>query len=124
MSNNKSNNNKSPQKRIEYRGENVRVSRTGGVAVTKTFKGDGHAVTLNTNHGVRLHKRLFKGARMGFQNGNFQFIGRYHSKIDIDRMYREVERAANEFMKKYRSIYNLAPKSGFLMFLVFWEFLI
>lgn len=33
--------------------------------------------TINTNHGVRLHKRLFKGARMGFQNGNFQFIGRY-----------------------------------------------
>ncbi len=46
MSNNKSNNNKSPQKRIEYRGENVRISRTGGVAATKTFKGDGQAVTL------------------------------------------------------------------------------
>ena len=79
MAKTKPNNNKTPQKRIEYRGENVRVSRTGGVAATKTFKGDGHAVTLNTNHGVRLHKRLFKGARMGFQNGNFQFIGRYHS---------------------------------------------
>lgn len=79
MSNNKSNNDKGPQKRVEYRSENVRVSRTGGVAATKTFKGDGHAVTLNTKHGVRLHKRLFKGARMGFQNGNFQFIGRYHS---------------------------------------------
>ena len=57
----------------------LRVSRTGGVSVTKTFKGDGHGVTLNTKHGIRLHKRLFKGARMGFQNGNFQFIGRYHS---------------------------------------------
>ena len=32
------------------------------------------------------------------------------SKIDIDRMYREDERAANEFMKKYGTIYNLAPK--------------
>ena len=70
---------KEPSKRIEYRGKNVRVSRTGGVSVTKTFKGDGSAVTLNTNRGVRLYKRLFKGARMGFQNGNFQFIGRYHS---------------------------------------------
>ena len=40
------------------------------------------------------------------------------SKIDIDRMYREDERAANEFMKKYGTIYNLAPKSGLLMFLV------
>ena len=74
MAKTKPNNNKTPQKRIEYRGENVRVSRTGGVAATKTLKGDGHAVTLNTNYGVRLHKRLFKGARMGFQNGNFQFI--------------------------------------------------
>ncbi len=68
-----------PSKRIEYKGENVQVSRTGGVSATKTFKGDGVGATINTNHGVRLHKRLFKGARMGFQNGNFQFIGRYQS---------------------------------------------
>ena len=68
-----------PSKRIEYRGENIRVSRTGGVSATKTFKGDGVRATINTKHGVRLHKRLFKGARMGFQNGNFQFIGRYNS---------------------------------------------
>ena len=40
------------------------------------------------------------------------------SKIDIDRMYREDERAANEFIKKYGTIYNLAPKSGLLRFLV------
>ena len=79
MSKTKSPKNKTPQKRIEYRGKNVRVSRTGGLSATKTFKGDGHAVTLNTKHGIRLHKRLFKGARMGFQSGNFQFIGRYHS---------------------------------------------
>ena len=68
-----------PSKRIEYRGENVRFSRTGGVSATKTFKGDGVGVTVNTKHGLRLHKKLFKGARMGFQNGNFQFIGRYNS---------------------------------------------
>lgn len=68
-----------PKKRIEYRGKNVRVSRTGGVAATKTVSKDGYSATLNTNHGVRLHKRLFKGARMGFQRGNFQFIGRYNS---------------------------------------------
>jgi hypothetical protein len=49
------------------------------LSATKTFKGDGVGATINTNHGVRLHKRLFKGARMGFQNGNFQFIGRYNS---------------------------------------------
>jgi hypothetical protein len=79
MSNSKSEKKKEPHKRIEYRGKNVRVSRTGGVSATKTFKGDGVGATINTNHGVRLHKRLFKGTRMGFQNGNFQFIGRYKS---------------------------------------------
>lgn len=68
-----------PRKRIEYRGKNVRVSRTGGLSATKTITKDGYGVTVNTKHGVRLHKRLFKGARMGFQNGNFQFIGRYNS---------------------------------------------
>ncbi|UAM99372.1 hypothetical protein K8354_06045 [Polaribacter litorisediminis] len=70
---------KAPRKRIEFRDKNIRVSRTGGVAATKTVSKDGYSATINTNHGVRLHKRLFKGARMGFQNGNFQFIGRYHS---------------------------------------------
>ena len=79
MSNDSSKQNDKPQKRIEYRGKNIRVSRTGGVSATKTFKGDGYGATINTNHGIRLHKRLFRGARMGFQNGNFQFIGRYNS---------------------------------------------
>ena len=79
MSNSKSKDHSEPHKRIEYKGENVRVSRTGGVSATKTFKGDGVGATINTKHGLRLHKRLFKGARMGFQNGNFQFIGRYKS---------------------------------------------
>jgi hypothetical protein len=80
MSSNESNNGgETPKKRIEYRGKNVRISRTRGIAATKTIKGDGFSATLNTNHGVRLHKRLFRGARMGFQRGNFQFIGRYNS---------------------------------------------
>lgn len=111
MSNNKSNNSKAPQKRIEYRGENVRVSRTGGVSATKTFKGDGHAVTLNTNHGVRLHKHLFKGARMGFQNGNFQLIGRYRSgpfnfnisKTGVSTSIKNKRGAYNFFKPNYSS---------------------
>lgn len=74
---NKETSNEKPSNRIEYKSENIRVSRTGGLSATKTFSGDGYGATINTNHGVRLHKRLFKGARMGFQNGNFQFIGRY-----------------------------------------------
>lgn len=79
MSSTNSKDKDNPSKRIEYRGKNVRVSRTGGVSATKTFKGDGVGATMNTKHGLRLHKRLFKGARMGFQNSNFQFIGRYNS---------------------------------------------
>jgi len=96
--------NKTPQKRIEYRGKNVRVSRTGGISATKTFKGDGHAVTLNTKHGIRLHKRLFKGARMGFQNGNFQFIGRYNSgpfSFNISKS------SVSSSIKNKRGAYNL-----------------
>jgi hypothetical protein len=79
MSNRNPEEQKKPQKRLEYIGKNVRISRTGGFAVRKTFKKDGVGATLNTKHGIRLHKRLFKGARMGFQNGNFQFIGSYNS---------------------------------------------
>lgn len=74
-----SENNKPTKKRIEYRGKNVRVSRTGGVSATKTFSGDGYGATINTKHGLRLHKRIMKGARIGFQRGNFQFIGHYKS---------------------------------------------
>ena len=60
-----------PQKRVAYSGRYVRVLRTGGVAATKTFMRDGAGATLNTKQGLRLHTRLFQGARMGLQNGNF-----------------------------------------------------
>jgi hypothetical protein len=43
---------KKPQKRRAYIGKNVRVSRTGGVAVRKRFKKDGVGATLNTNEKV------------------------------------------------------------------------
>jgi hypothetical protein len=48
MSNRNSEEQKKPQKRRAYIGKNVRVSRTGVVAVTKTFKKDGVGATLNT----------------------------------------------------------------------------
>ena len=79
MSNPNSEEHKKPQKRVAYSGKHVRVSRTGGAAVTKTCKKDGAGATLNSKHGLRLHTRLFQGARMGFQNGNFQCIGSYQS---------------------------------------------
>ena len=66
MSSTNSKDKDNPSKRIEYRGKNVRVSRTGGVSATKTFKGDGVGATINTKHGLRLHKRLFKGCKNGF----------------------------------------------------------
>ena len=54
MSNPNSEEQKKPQKRLEYIGKNVRVSRTGGLAVRKTFKKDGVGATLNTNVRVWL----------------------------------------------------------------------
>jgi len=47
------------------------------VSLVENISKDGYGATINTNHGLRLHKRLFRGARVGLQNGNFQFIGRY-----------------------------------------------
>ena len=95
---------KNPSQRIEYRGKNVRVSRTGGVSATKTYKRDGVGATINTKHGLRLHKRLFKRARMGFQNGNFQFIGRYKSgpfNFNISK------NGVSTSLKKKRGSYNI-----------------
>ena len=113
MSNTKSNKKKKPQKRLEYKGKNVRVSRTGGVAVTKTFKKDGVGATLNTKHGIRLHKRLFQGARMGFQNGNFQFIGRYNSgpfNFNVSKT------GISSSIKNKRGAYNLFKPNGLCKF--------
>ena len=78
MSSTNSKDKNNPQKRIEYRGETVRVSRTGGVSATKTFKGDGVGATINTpNTDFVFIKDCLRGQEWGFQNGNFQFIGRY-----------------------------------------------
>jgi hypothetical protein len=111
MSNRNSEAQKKPQKRVEYRGKNIRVSRTGGVAVRKTFKKDGVGATLNTKHGLRLHKRLFQGARMGFQNGNVQFIGSYNrgpfkfniSKTGVSTAIKNKRGAYNLFKPNYSS---------------------
>jgi hypothetical protein len=111
MLNRNSEEHKKPQKRVAYSGKNVRVSRTGGVAVTKTFKKDGVGATLNTKHGLRLHKRLFQGARMGFQNGNVQFIGSYNrgpfnfniSKSGVSTAIKNKRGAYNLFKPNYSS---------------------
>jgi hypothetical protein len=59
MSHPNSEEHKKPQKRVAYSGKHVRVSRTGGVAVTKICKKDGAGATLNTKQGLRLHTCLF-----------------------------------------------------------------
>lgn len=94
---------KEPKKRIEYRGKNIRVSRTGGVSATKSLSGDGYGATVNTNHGLRLHKRLFRGARIGIQNGNFQFIGRYS---DGPFNFNVSKRGVSTSLKHKRGTYN------------------
>lgn len=102
---------KKPRKRVEYRGKNIRVSRTGGVAGRKHISKDGYGATLNTNRGVRLHKRLFRGARVGLQNGNFQFIGRYNngpfnfnvSKSGVSTSIKNKRGSYNVFKPNYSS---------------------
>jgi hypothetical protein len=65
------------QVRLEHRGKNLRVSRTGGVALRTSAKAGGITWTANTNHGVRASKRVAKGTNVFFQNGNFRLRGRY-----------------------------------------------
>ena len=58
-----------------------------------------------------INIRLFKGARMGFQNGNFQFIGRYNSgpfnfnvsKTGVSSSIKNKRGAYNFFKPNYSS---------------------
>jgi hypothetical protein len=64
----------------------------------------GAGATLNSKHGLRLHTRLFQGARMGLQNGNFQCIGSYHSgafNFNISK------RGVSSALQNKRGAYNL-----------------
>jgi hypothetical protein len=63
-----------PQKREAYNRKHVRVSRTGGAAVTKICKKDGAGATLNTKQGLCLHTRLFQGTQMGFKTEIFNVL--------------------------------------------------
>jgi hypothetical protein len=67
------------QVRLEHRGKNVRVSRTGRVSVRAEKKVGRFNFTANSSKGFRLSTRLFKGFRLAFQNGRMQFIGRWKS---------------------------------------------
>lgn len=64
-------------KRIEYRGRNLRASRTGGVALRAQTRAAGINLTANTARGTRVSTRLAKGTQGAFQNGRFVLRGRY-----------------------------------------------
>jgi hypothetical protein len=125
---------KTPTKRIEYRGKNLRVSRTGGVAGRQKISKDGYGATINTNRGVRLHKRLFRGARVGLQNGNFQFIGRYNngpfnfnvSKSGVSTSIKNKRGSYNLFKPNYSSFkmagVQLRGKNAAILQIVFMLF--
>lgn len=66
-----------PLPRIEYRGDYLRASRTGGVALRAHVKAGRVGVTANTQHGIRASARITKGTYVALQNGRFRFTGRY-----------------------------------------------
>ena len=67
------------QVRVEHRGKHTRGSRTGGAAVRAEARADPLGATVNSAKGLRLSARLARGARLAWQNGRTQFIGRWRS---------------------------------------------
>jgi hypothetical protein len=65
------------QVRVEHRGENLRASRTGGVAARAEKKLGPVNATVNTAHGLRLSTRLARGLHVGLQNGKTRLVGRW-----------------------------------------------
>ena len=65
------------QRRIEHRAENLRISRTGGVALRTQAKAAGLTLTANSKHGLRVSTGLSKGTQVALQNGRLVLRGRY-----------------------------------------------
>ena len=65
------------QRRIEHRGKNLRISRTGGAALRTQAKVAGLNVTANTRHGLRISSRVAKNTQIALQNGRPVLRGRY-----------------------------------------------
>lgn len=65
------------QTRIEHRGRNVRVSRTGGASVRAQKKVGSVTLTANSKHGIRASKKIAPGTRVALQGGRFQLLGRW-----------------------------------------------
>ena len=103
------------QVRIEHRGENIRASRTGGVAVRAEQKVGDVNITVNSAKGVRVNTRIAKGARVAMQNGRFQLIGRWKSgplgvnvsKTGVSASYKN-EAGTFNFLKPQYSSFKVA----------------
>ncbi|MDA1342824.1 MAG: hypothetical protein O2966_02895, partial [Proteobacteria bacterium] len=67
------------QIRLEHRGENLRLSRTGGISLRYEKKIGSVNFTANTKRGFRASTKIAKGTRVALQNGQFRLTGRYGS---------------------------------------------
>ncbi|SDR88447.1 hypothetical protein SAMN05216198_0677 [Halopseudomonas litoralis] len=67
------------QVRIEHRGRNLWVSRTGGISLRAQTKAAGLNLTANSQHGVRVSRSLARNTQMALQNGRLVLRGRYGS---------------------------------------------
>jgi hypothetical protein len=65
------------QVRIEHRGEHLRASRTGGVALREQIRAGGLSLTANTQRGTRLSMTAARNTQVAFQNSRFILRGRY-----------------------------------------------
>lgn len=65
--------------RIEHRGRNLRLSRTGGVALRQEVRAGRIGLTANTSHGLRISTALGPGTQVAMQGGRFVLRGAYGS---------------------------------------------
>lgn len=65
------------QVRLEHRGRNLRVSRTGGIAARAERRLGPVNAAVNTATGVRLSARVAKGTHIALQRGRFRLQGRW-----------------------------------------------
>jgi len=64
-------------KTIGHRGENVRISRTGGAGLRQSSKAGGFTFTGSTSEGFRATVNAGKGTQISSENGRTIIRGRY-----------------------------------------------
>ncbi len=76
------------QVRIEHRGEHLRASRTGGIALREQIRAGGLSLTANTQRGTRVSMTPARNTQVAFQNSRFVLRGRYGkgpAKINLSK---------------------------------------